>query len=123
MSAITSIAPINTVSHANRVETVLHDNFSQKVGDWAFKTSAPTLHNVQMDIPNAFSANPVDAVVIDYLEEPIAQSKSLPVAHLYDGALERVLQKIDDVVVKAILQEDLELRAYLKVKRIGEVYE
>ena len=99
------------------------DILSTKVGDWGYAQVLPNASKpVAEDIPGAFAAKPTDAVVMDYLEGILANT-SLPVAHLYDSALEALTKKVNDSAVSALLEQDLELRHYLKARRIGDVYE
>ena len=98
------------------------DVLSSKVGDWAFNATVPATYNEKQDVPGGFSAQPVDSVVMDYLDGFITTTK-LPVAHLYGTALQDLAAKIDDEHIKALLQEDCHLHAYLRARRIGDVYE
>lgn len=124
MSQISAIRPVPSVGGARPIEpAVLPDVFSQKVGSWAFAASSPALRNDTPDIPSAFALKPVDGEVMDYLEDFIGLAPSLPMAHLYDSGLERVVEKITDPTVKALLQEDIALRDYLRARKVGEVYE
>lgn len=100
-----------------------HDVLSSKVGDWGYHCALPNAGKPAEDeVPNGFSAKPIDAVVMDYLDTALANA-NLPVAHLYDSALERIANKITDPKICALLQADLDLRHYLKARRIGDVYE
>jgi pyruvate/2-oxoacid:ferredoxin oxidoreductase alpha subunit len=98
------------------------DVFSQKVGDWAFAVATPSTYNPRQDIPHGFCAQPIDGSVMDYLALAVPTTR-LPVAHLYDGALASLTQKVDDPAVKALLQQDCELRDYLRARKLGDVYE
>ena len=116
MSAIAPIARLGSASAAG------NDSFLQKVGDWAWQVATPTIQNVNTDARASLAFVAVDAPVMEYLEAGLAAT-GLPVAHLYDGALEMLAAKIDDPKVAAILQQDVQLRAYLRERRQGELYE
>ncbi len=119
-----NIRPLETISDLGEVgERALGDVFSQKIGPWAFATPSQSTHNESFDIPSRFAITPPDGVIMSYLEEMGGQIRSLPSAHLYDGALESVMDRVRDPAVKALLQQDLELRSYLRARKIGEIYE
>lgn len=118
-----SIESINDLSEVSSAQAqALGDVFSQKIGAWAFATPQTTVHNERFDVPSRFAITPPDGIIMDYLEE-MGNVPSLPVAHLYDSALEVLAQKIDEPTIKQLLEEDIALRDFLRAKRIGEVYE
>jgi hypothetical protein len=99
-----------------------NDVFSQKVGDWAFASALPSTYKPVQDIPHSFAAQPVDSTVMDYLDG-FVPTANIPVAHLYDHALQTLTDKVQDPQVASLLQHDCDLRAYFKARRIGDVYE
>ena len=115
---------INAVSKVGGITstTASNDVFSQKVGDWAWQVAAPAVSNIPDIAPGGFAAAPQDAPVMRYLEDFIADI-GLPTAHLYDRALENMTAKVSNPDVRAILENDIELRSYLRARRLGDVYE
>lgn len=121
------IRPLEALSDLSEVNLdggqALGDVFSQKIGAWAFATPQSPVHNERFDVPSRFAITPPDGVIMDYLEEMGGAVTSLPNAHLYDSALEALAQKITNPTIKELLRADVQLRDYLRARRIGEVYE
>jgi hypothetical protein len=118
------IQALEAIGHYGEVSSQAStDVFSQKVGDWAFSTAIPTTYNEQPDVPNRFSYVPEDGNIMDFIESHLETCKSLPIGHLYDSALESVANKVTDPVVKQLLEQDVDLRYFLRSRRMGEVYE
>lgn len=123
LKSIDSLQSLDGVSSTHAQVTTLPDVFSQKIGDWAFSSVAPAVKNKVQDVPSGYALRPIDAGVMDYLEKVLDQAKGLPAAHLYDAALEVAYQKMADGPAKQVVGQDIELRDYLRARRIGEVYE
>lgn len=97
------------------------DVFSAKVGDWAFAVATPSSYHAKEDIPHGFCAQAQDSVIMEYVST--MPTFSLPAAHLYDSALQRVAAKITDPAIAQLLQQDVDLRSYLQARKLGDVYE
>ena len=114
VSQVRSLAPTAQDDHL--------DSFSQKIGDWAFNATVPSSANEKDDVPSGFACGPIDGVVIDHVVAA-CNLINIPVAHLYDHALQELTDKVSDATVKSLLQADCDLRAYLQARKIGDVYE
>ena len=104
------------------------DTFLKKVGPWAFYSFFLSTQNDVEETLGRFSVQPVDALVMTYLEASVAPSNRLPTGHLYDSSLTDLLNRCGEALNSDIAEEaadalelldrDTQLRDYLQTRRL-----
>jgi hypothetical protein len=104
------------------------DTFLKKVGPWAFYSFFLSTQNDVSETLGRFSVQPVDALVMNYLEANVAPSNRLPTGHLYDATLSQVMGKCGEALNSHVAEEasdalelldrDTQLRDYLQTRRL-----
>jgi hypothetical protein len=104
------------------------DTFLKKVGPWAFYSFFLSTQNDVSETLGRFSVQPVDALVMNYLEANVAPSNRLPTGHLYDATLSQVMGTCGEALNTHVAEEasdalelldrDAQLRDYLQTRRL-----
>jgi hypothetical protein len=104
------------------------DTFLKKIGPWAFYSFFLSTQNDVEETLGRFSVQPVDAVVMNYLEAKVAPSNRLPTGHLYDTSLSQVMGACGDALQSSVAEEaadalelldrDAQMRDYLQTRRL-----
>ena len=104
------------------------DTFLKKIGPWAFYSFFLSTQNDVEETLGRFSVQPVDAVVMNYLEAKVAPSNRLPTGHLYDTSLSQVMGACGEALQSSVAEEaadalelldrDAQMRDYLQTRRL-----
>ena len=104
------------------------DTFLKKIGPWAFYSFFLSTQNDVEETLGRFSVQPVDAVVMNYLEANVAPSNRLPTGHLYDTSLSQVMGACGEALQSSVTEEaadalelldrDAQMRDYLQTRRL-----
>ena len=104
------------------------DTFLKKIGPWAFYSFFLSTQNDVEETLGRFSVQPVDAVVMNYLEANVAPSNRLPTGHLYDTSLSQVMGACGEALQSSVAEEaadalelldrDAQMRDYLQTRRL-----
>lgn len=104
------------------------DTFLKKVGPWAFYSFFLSTQNDVEETLGRFSVQPVDALVMNYLEANVAPSNRLPTGHLYDSTLSNVMGTCGEALSSPVgeeaaealelLDRDTQMRDYLQTRRL-----
>jgi hypothetical protein len=104
------------------------DAFLKKIGPWAFYSFFLSTQNDVTETLGRFSVQPVDALVMNYLEANVAPSNRLPTGHLYDTTLTQVMGTCGEALSTHVAEEaadalelldrDVQLRDYLQMRRL-----
>jgi len=104
------------------------DTFLKKIGPWAFYSFFLSTQNDVEEAPGRFSVQPVDALVMNYLEANVAPSNRLPTGHLYDTSLSQAMSTCGEALNSPVAEEasdalelldrDTQIRDYLQTRRL-----
>lgn len=104
------------------------DTFLKKIGPWAFYSFFLSTQNDVEESLGRFSVQPVDALVMNYLEANVAPSNRLPTGHLYDTSLSKLMSVCGDALATPLAEEaadalelldrDTQMRDYLQTRRL-----
>jgi hypothetical protein len=104
------------------------DTFLKKIGPWAFYSFFLSTQNDVEETLGRFSVQPVDALVMNYLEANVAPSNRLPTGHLYDTTLSNVMATCGEALNSPVAEEagdalelldrDTQMRDYLQTRRL-----
>jgi hypothetical protein len=104
------------------------DTFLKKIGPWAFYSFFLSTQNDVEETLGRFSVQPVDALVMNYLEANVAPSNRLPTGHLYDTSLSQLMGTCGEALNSSVAEEaadalelldrDTQMRDYLQTRRL-----
>ena len=108
------------------------DVFLKKAEAWAYQAYFLSTLNEVEEIQGRFAVAPVDALVMNFLEQGVAPSNRLPTGHLFEPAMIRAMQTLTDMLqtplsdeaaeALELLDRDLALRDYLLERRLEHFF-
>jgi hypothetical protein len=108
------------------------DVFLKKAEAWAYQAYFLSTLNEVEETRGRFAVAPVDALVMNFLEERVAPSNRLPTGHLYEPAIHEAMDRLAGMLegewadeaadVLDVLDRDLELRDYLLQRRLEHFF-
>ena len=108
------------------------DVFLKKAEAWAYQAYFLSTLNEVAEIQGRFAVAPVDALVMNFLEQGVAPSNRLPTGHLFEPAMIRAMQTLTDMLqtplsdeaaeALELLDRDLALRDYLLERRLEHFF-